>query len=46
MKTIAEFVHSKEVYEKLQQLDIDYMQGFYIAKPSLEITDTKDLFLK
>ncbi len=31
--TIAEFVHSKEVYKKVQELGIDYSQGFYLAKP-------------
>ncbi len=33
MKTIAEFVHSKEVYDKLLELDVDYVQGFYISEP-------------
>lgn len=37
MKTIAEFVSSKEIYDKLMSLDIDYMQGFYLAKPSKDI---------
>ncbi len=44
MKTIAEFVHSKEVYNKLQLLDIDYMQGYFIAPPSEELIDLKNLF--
>ncbi len=34
MKTIAEFVSSKAIYDKLMALDVDFMQGFYIAKPS------------
>ncbi len=46
MQTVAEFVHSKEVYEKLQLLDIDYMQGYYIAKPSAELIDENNLFKK
>lgn len=33
VKTIAEFVHSKEVYEKVINLGIDYAQGYYIAEP-------------
>ena len=33
MKTIAEFVHSKAVYDKLIELDVDYMQGYYISPP-------------
>ncbi|RLA72162.1 MAG: bifunctional diguanylate cyclase/phosphodiesterase [Epsilonproteobacteria bacterium] len=44
MKTIAEFVHSKEVYDKLLQLDLDYMQGYYIAKPSASLLNEKELF--
>jgi len=37
MKTIAEFVSSKEIYDKLMTIDVDYMQGFYLAKPVEEI---------
>ncbi len=44
MKTIAEFVHSKEVYEKLLQLDVDYLQGYYIATPTKELTMLDNLF--
>ena len=44
MRTIAEFVHSKEVYDKLLQLDLDYMQGYYIAKPSASLLNEKELF--
>ena len=33
MKTVAEFVSSKEIYDTLLKLGVDYMQGFYIAKP-------------
>ena len=44
MQTIAEFVHSKEVYDKLLQLDLDYMQGYYIAQPSPNLLDVKELF--
>jgi len=35
--TVAEFVHSKSVLEKVTQLQIDEAQGFYLAKPSPEI---------
>lgn len=34
IKTVAEFVSSKEIYEKIKKIDIDYMQGFYIGKPN------------
>lgn len=44
MKTIAEFVHSKEVYDKLQLLDVDYLQGYFIAKPSEELVNIDELF--
>jgi len=33
IKTIAEFVSTKEVYETLKNLDIDYMQGYYFSEP-------------
>lgn len=39
LKIIAEFVHSKEILDKLYELDIDYAQGFYIAKPSREVQE-------
>jgi len=35
MKTVAEFVSSKEIYDTLLELGVDSMQGFYIAKPML-----------
>ncbi|MBU0720577.1 EAL domain-containing protein [bacterium] len=34
MKTVAEFVHSKEIYDIIKELEIDYAQGYYIGKPS------------
>jgi len=34
LKTIAEFVINDDVIETLKSLDIDYMQGFHISKPS------------
>jgi len=36
IKTIAEFVHSKEVFNKVKELKIDYSQGFYIGEPNPE----------
>ena len=32
-KTIAELCESKEVYEKLKEIGVDYVQGFYLGKP-------------
>ncbi len=36
-ETVAEYVESKEVFEKVEQLDIDFAQGFYIGKPMPDI---------
>ncbi len=33
IKTVAEFVSSKEIYESVKKLDIDYIQGYYFGKP-------------
>jgi len=33
-KTIAEFVHSKEVYTMVKEMGVDYAQGYYLAKPN------------
>ncbi|NPA55468.1 MAG: bifunctional diguanylate cyclase/phosphodiesterase [Epsilonproteobacteria bacterium] len=37
IKTIAEFVHSKEVLQKVKELGIDYSQGFYLGEPQPNI---------
>ncbi|MCW8895886.1 MAG: bifunctional diguanylate cyclase/phosphodiesterase [Sulfurimonas sp.] len=44
MQTIAEFVHSKEVFDKLLELDIDYLQGYYIAEPKSTLLEVHELF--
>ena len=36
MKTVAEYVHSSVVMDKVKELGIDYSQGFYIDEPSLK----------
>ena len=33
IKTVAEFVHCKEVHDVIQEIGIDYMQGFYLGEP-------------
>ena len=38
-KTIAEFVSSKEILEKVKYLGVDYVQGYYIHEPSDKIED-------
>jgi EAL domain-containing protein (putative c-di-GMP-specific phosphodiesterase class I) len=35
IKTIAEFVHSSTVMDKVKDMGIDYSQGYHIDKPSL-----------
>jgi len=37
MKTIAEYVHSSVVMDKVKEVGIDYSQGFYIDEPSLQL---------
>lgn len=36
IRTVAEFVHSAEVLKVVEQLGIDYAQGFHIAHPAAE----------
>jgi EAL domain-containing protein (putative c-di-GMP-specific phosphodiesterase class I) len=33
IKTVAEFVSDKEIFDKVVALNIDYTQGYYIAEP-------------
>ena len=37
IKTVAEYVHSKEILDCVKEIGIDYAQGFYIGKPSVEL---------
>lgn len=37
IKTIAEFVHSSTVMDKVKELGIDFSQGYHIDKPSISI---------
>ncbi len=37
VKVIAEFVHSSTVMDKVKELGIEYSQGFYIDKPTVDI---------
>ncbi len=42
IQTIAEFVETEEIYQKLQSLGVDYVQGYAIAKPcALDISSQK-----
>ncbi|MAD42463.1 MAG: diguanylate cyclase [Arcobacter sp.] len=33
VKTVAEYVSSEEIYEKIKELGIDYCQGYYFNRP-------------
>lgn len=35
--TIAEFVASKEIYDVIKEMGIDYAQGYYVSKPLQEV---------
>lgn len=37
VKTIAEYVESKEILDKITHLNIDFAQGYYIGKPDPKI---------
>ncbi len=37
IKTVAEFVHSKEIFEICKELGIDEFQGYYFSEPKSEL---------
>ena len=37
LKTVAEFVCSKEIYEVVKSMGIDYAQGYFIGKPDEKV---------
>lgn len=37
IKTVAEFVYSKNVFEKVGELNVDFAQGYYFGEPSRDI---------
>lgn len=41
-KTIAEFVETQAVFDKLKEMGVDYVQGFAIGKPDELDTDQTD----
>lgn len=45
IKTVAEFVSSKELYESCKELEIDYFQGFWFDEPK-NINELNQNFLK
>jgi len=38
IKIVAEFVEDQEIVDTLRELDVDYLQGFYIGKPRKDFT--------
>lgn len=39
IKTVAEFVHSKNVFEKVKGLEVDFSQGYYFGEPTVNINE-------
>ncbi|MBN2545399.1 MAG: bifunctional diguanylate cyclase/phosphodiesterase [Spirochaetes bacterium] len=39
IKTIAEYVHSKKIFDIVKDINVDYSQGFYIGYPSPKINE-------
>lgn len=44
IKTIAEFVETKEAMTYLQKLGVDFVQGYYLGKPMPNLTDVAKTF--
>ena len=42
IKVIAEYVHCEEVYDVVQELNIDGFQGFFLFKPLDSVPFSKD----
>lgn len=43
VKTIAEFVYNKDILNKVRELGIDYVQGYYIKEPIASIDGLNDI---
>lgn len=37
IQTVAEFVYSKNIYDKISELGVDFAQGYYFGEPSQEV---------
>ncbi|PHQ90674.1 MAG: hypothetical protein COB42_04730 [Sulfurimonas sp.] len=37
IKLIAEYVHSQEVQDKIDELGIDFSQGYFHGEPSMKL---------
>jgi diguanylate cyclase (GGDEF)-like protein/PAS domain S-box-containing protein len=40
MRTVAEFVENEQVYQRVRSLGVDYVQGYYLGKPQLQLART------
>lgn len=43
IKTIAEYVHNKNVYDMVKKLGFNYAQGYYISEPQPQLITSKNL---
>jgi EAL domain-containing protein (putative c-di-GMP-specific phosphodiesterase class I) len=39
IKTVAEYVSNKEIFETVKELGVDYAQGYFIGEPKKDIKD-------
>jgi len=39
MKTVAEQIETKEILDLLQELEVDYFQGYYLGRPAFEFNE-------
>ncbi len=43
IKTIAEYVHNKNIYDMVKNLGFNYAQGYYVSKPQPQLITSKNL---
>ena len=37
ISTVAEYIHNKEVFAKVKELDINKSQGFFLSEPKADV---------
>ncbi|GMQ83523.1 MAG: hypothetical protein BMS9Abin06_0258 [Gammaproteobacteria bacterium] len=42
MRTVAEFVENEQVFERVRNLGVDYVQGYYLGKPQSSLEPVSD----
>ncbi len=42
-KTVAEFVHNKEIYRIVKELGVDFSQGYYLGEPKPDIIQEAEI---